>query len=86
MGLGEKIEEVIQVMEELRRIDCDILTIGQYLRPSPEHLEVKEFLHPLVFAHYKEIAYSLGFLHVASSPFVRSSYMAKNWLKSLTIN
>lgn len=84
VGLGEKVEEVIQVMKNLREADCNILTIGQYLRPSPEHLEVKEFIPPAIFRQYREIAYRLGFLYVASSPFVRSSYMAKNWLKSLT--
>jgi len=83
VGLGEKMDEVVQVMKELRTAGCDILTIGQYLRPSPEHLEVREFIPPQTFAHYKEIACSLGFLYVASSPFVRSSYMAKNWLTSL---
>lgn len=84
VGLGEEGEEVVQVMKDLRRANCDILTIGQYLRPSPEHLEVKKFIPPAVFNRYEEIAYSLGFIYVASSPFIRSSYMAKEWLKSLT--
>ncbi|MBE0477522.1 lipoyl synthase [Candidatus Aerophobetes bacterium] len=84
VGLGEKKDEVVQVMQDLRNVDCDILTIGQYLRPSPEHLEVKEFIPPATFEWYEKVAYSLRFLYVASSPFVRSSYMAKNWLKSLT--
>jgi len=80
VGLGESQAEVIQVMKDLRSIGCDILTIGQYLRPSSKHLEVKEFIPPEVFDHYREVAYSLGFLYVASSPFVRSSYMARDWL------
>jgi len=83
VGLGERVNEVVQVMKDLREASCNILTIGQYLRPSKKHLEVKEFVPPDAFNRYKEIAYSLGFLYVASSPFVRSSYMAKNWLKSL---
>lgn len=80
VGLGESQAEVIQVMKDLRSIGCDILTIGQYLRPSSKHLEVKEFIPPQLFHHYRDIAYSLGFLYAASSPFVRSSYMAKDWL------
>ena len=83
VGLGEKIDEVVKIMKDLRNVGCDILTIGQYLKPSPEHLEVKEFIHPRIFTNYRKIAYSLGFLYVASAPFVRSSYMAKNWLNSL---
>jgi len=83
VGLGEKKEEVIEVMKDLKDASCDILTIGQYLRPSPEQLEVKEFILPEVFSYYKEIATSLGFAYVASSPFVRSSYMAGEWIKSL---
>lgn len=80
VGLGETFDEVVQVIKDLREVGCDILTIGQYLRPSPSHLEVKEFVHPDVFKKYEEVAYSLEFTYVASSPFVRSSYMAKDWL------
>ena len=83
VGLGESFDEVVQVMKDLREAKCDILTIGQYLRPSPSHLEVKEFVHPDIFKKYREIAYSMGFKYVASSPFVRSSYMAADWLKAL---
>ena len=83
VGLGESQEEVIQVMEDLRNINCDILTIGQYLRPSPSHLEVKEFVKPSIFNYYRQVAYSLGFIYVAAAPFVRSSYMARDWLKAL---
>jgi len=84
VGLGEKMDEVIEVMKDLRSVNCDILTIGQYLRPTSKHLEVKEFIPPEIFSRYREIAYSLGFIYVASSPFVRSSYMAREWLKNLT--
>lgn len=83
VGLGEEQTEVTRVMKDLREANCDILTLGQYLRPSPDHLQVKEFIPPPVFDYYKEKAYSLGFLYVASAPFVRSSYMAREWLEYL---
>lgn len=76
VGLGETREEVEQVMADLREVNCDILTIGQYLRPSPQHLEVKEFIPPEVFDYYAEAGRKMGFLYVASAPFVRSSYNA----------
>lgn len=76
VGLGETKEAVLDVMRDLREIDCDIMTIGQYLQPSKEHLELKEYVHPDVFAEYKAQAENLGFQYVASGPFVRSSYNA----------
>jgi lipoic acid synthetase len=76
VGLGEKKEEVIEVMKDLRKKDVDILTIGQYLSPSKLHLEVKEFITPELFAEYKTIGESLGFKSVVSEPFARSSYHA----------
>lgn len=76
VGLGEKKEEVIEVMKNLREKDVDILTIGQYLSPSKLHLEVKEFITPELFAEYKTIGESLGFKSVVSEPFARSSYHA----------
>lgn len=76
LGLGEQDEEVIEAMKDLRRIGVDILTIGQYLRPSSWHLVVEEFVHPEKFLWFKEEAEKLGFLYVASGPFVRSSYRA----------
>jgi lipoic acid synthetase len=76
VGLGEKKEEVIEVMKDLREKDIDILTIGQYLSPSKLHLEVKEFITPELFAEYKTIGESLGFKSVVSEPFARSSYHA----------
>ena len=75
-GLGENDEEVIEVMRDLRRINVDILTLGQYLMPSKNHIEVKDYIHPKKFDFYKEKALKLGFLYVASGPFVRSSYRA----------
>ena len=67
-------------MRDLREAGCDILTIGQYLRPSPEHLRVEEYIRPEKFQQYERIGRSLGFLEVVSGPFVRSSYHAdKVW-------
>lgn len=85
VGLGETDEEVIKVMEDLRKVDCDMMTIGQYLRPSKKHLEVKEFITPEQFEKYKKIGYEMGFKYVASGPLVRSSYNAEkgiNYLKN----
>ncbi|MCG0278176.1 MAG: lipoyl synthase [Thermanaeromonas sp.] len=76
VGLGETTEEVEQVMNDLRKVNCDILTIGQYLRPSPQHLEVKEYIRPEVFDYYATRGRKMGFLYVAAAPFVRSSYNA----------
>jgi len=83
VGLGESFEEVVNVMKDLREVNCDFLTIGQYLKPSPHHLEVKEFIHPEKFKEYREIAKNLGFLNVASSPFTRSSYHARDMLNHI---
>lgn len=77
LGLGEKREEVLEAMRNLRQVDCDLLTIGQYLRPSSRNVEVKEYIRPDVFEDYKEYGYSIGFKYVASAPFVRSSYQAQ---------
>jgi len=76
LGLGEERSEVSQVMRDLRDTGCDILTVGQYLRPSEAHLEIKEYVRPEVFLEIEEEAKELGFLHVASGPFVRSSFNA----------
>ncbi|NCO75839.1 MAG: lipoyl synthase [Cyanobacteria bacterium] len=76
VGLGETDAEVKQVMEDLRGVDCDILTIGQYLQPSQHHLGVKEFITPTQFNSWREFGQKLGFLQVVSSPLTRSSYHA----------
>jgi lipoyl synthase len=76
LGLGEKDEEVVQSMRDLRSIDVDILAIGQYLRPSGWHLAVEEYVHPKKFEHFREVGESLGFKFVASGPLVRTSYRA----------
>jgi lipoic acid synthetase len=76
LGLGERRDEVIEVMERLVESGCEILTIGQYLQPKREKLDVVEYIHPDVFDEYRMIGESLGFDAVFSGPFVRSSYMA----------
>ena len=77
VGLGETIEEVDRVLEDLRAVDCDILTIGQYLQPSQKHLQVKEYVAPEQFARWQQLGESLGFLQVVASPLTRSSYHAE---------
>lgn len=76
LGLGETTEEVIETMADLRSVGCDLLTLGQYLRPSLKHLPVERYLPPSEFEELGAIARSLGFRDVASGPFVRSSYHA----------
>lgn len=82
VGLGETREEILQVMKELRGVGCEILTIGQYLAPSKQHHPVVEYIHPDVFEEYKKTALDMGFSHVSSGPFVRSSYHAGEALKA----
>jgi lipoic acid synthetase len=77
VGLGETDAEVQQVMEDLRAVDCDILTLGQYLQPSPKHLPVAEFITPQRFEAWRQIGEAQGFLQVVSSPLTRSSYHAE---------
>ena len=76
LGLGERPDEVVDVMRDLREVGCDMLTLGQYLRPSARHLQVTEFVHPDIFESLAREAEALGFAAVASAPFVRSSYHA----------
>ncbi len=76
LGLGETEEELLQAMDDLLAVGCRILTLGQYLQPTRQHLEVQAYIHPDDFARYKEIALAKGFEKVASGPLVRSSYMA----------
>jgi lipoic acid synthetase len=77
LGLGETKEEVLETMKDLRSVDCAVLTIGQYLQPTPKHHPVQEFIHPDVFGYYREEGLKQGFTHVESSPLVRSSYHAE---------
>lgn len=80
LGLGETEAEVLQTMEDLRSVDLDIVTIGQYLQPSKKHLPVKEFITPEQFKKYEEIGLEMGFRHVESGALVRSSYKAQKHL------
>jgi lipoic acid synthetase len=80
VGLGETFEEVIQCMDDLRAVGCEILTIGQYLQPTKKHLEVVEYLHPDQFAELKREGLARGFSVVESAPLVRSSYHAEQHL------
>lgn len=80
VGLGETEEEVLRTMDDLRAHDCDVMTIGQYLRPTKMHMKVAEYIHPDTFAYYREEGYKRGFDFVESGPLVRSSYHAERHL------
>jgi lipoic acid synthetase len=77
LGLGESAQEVKTTLRDLLEVGCNILTLGQYLQPSREHLEVECFVHPEQFDDWKDTALTMGFAQVASGPFVRSSYHAQ---------
>ncbi len=79
LGLGEKDEEILQTMDDLREVDCGVLTMGQYLQPSSKHLPVVEYVDPQKFDELGEIARGKGFDYVASGPLVRSSYHAADY-------
>jgi len=76
LGLGETNEQLLEVLRDLRRVECDILTLGQYLRPSADHIPVARYVPPAEFAELKTAALAMGFHHVESGPLVRSSYHA----------
>ncbi|MDD5686731.1 MAG: lipoyl synthase [Elusimicrobia bacterium] len=80
LGLGEKYEDVIDVMKNLRKVNCDLLTIGQYLKPDKNCVPVDRYVTPEEYKEYEKVAYKLGFHSVASGPFVRSSYNAEKLL------
>lgn len=80
LGLGESHEEIIETLEDLRSVDVDIVTLGQYLQPTTKHLPIAEFVTPERFEEYKEYAMKLGFRYVESGPLVRSSYHAEKHL------
>jgi len=82
VGLGETREEVLQALRDLHSHGCEVLTVGQYLRPSPEHLPVAEYVTPARFKEYEEFALALGFKAAACGPFVRSSYQAEQVLEN----
>ncbi len=85
VGVGETREEVLQVMRDLREYDVDILTIGQYLRPSKFHLPVYRYVHPDEFQEYHDIGMEMGFKWVESAPLVRSSYHADGQVEALSV-
>lgn len=76
LGLGETDDEILQTLKDLRTIDCDVVTFGQYLQPTERHLKVEKFVTPEEFQHWQKVAEDMGFLYVASGPLVRSSYRA----------
>ncbi len=80
LGLGESEQEVIETIQDLRAVQVDILTLGQYLQPTPKHLPVAEFIEPEQFAYYQKIGLEMGFRFVESGPLVRSSYHAEKHL------
>ena len=80
LGLGETEEEVIETMQDLRSVEVDILTLGQYLQPTPKHAEVKDFITPEKFDEYQKLGLEMGFRFVESGPLVRSSYHAEKHL------
>jgi len=85
LGLGETHQEIIELMEDLRKAECDLLTIGQYLQPRSDRLPVARFIPPEEFEEYKKIGEDMGFRAVASGPFVRSSFHASDMFKTIPI-
>lgn len=83
VGLGESFEEIKEALSDLRAVDCDIVTFGQYLRPTMRHLKIERYYAPAEFEELKNIAYAMGFKFVASGPLVRSSYKAYDYLEHL---
>lgn len=82
LGLGESEEDVIGILKDLKNINCEIVTIGQYLAPSSKHHPVVEYVYPSIFKKYEKIALEMGFKHVFSAPLVRSSYYAEQVFSS----
>jgi len=82
VGLGEEDHEIEDVMRDLRKHEVDMVTIGQYLQPTPGHLPVERYLHPEKFKSFESIGNSMGFRHIASAPLVRSSYHADQQAES----
>ncbi len=81
LGLGEDEGEVLQTMDDLQEVGCEVLTLGQYLQPTLEHMPVVDYIHPDRFEFYREQALLKGFREVESSPLVRSSYHAEKHVK-----
>jgi lipoic acid synthetase len=76
LGIGERTDEILEVIQDAASVGCDILTLGQYLQPTKEHLPIDRYVHPDEFAMLKEEGLKRGFRHVESGPLVRSSYHA----------
>jgi lipoic acid synthetase len=85
LGLGETEVELFAAMDDLLEHGVSVLTLGQYLRPSAQHLPVIDYIHPDTFEHYKQVALAKGFRHVASAPLVRSSYHAADFRPELDV-
>jgi lipoic acid synthetase len=83
LGFGEERQELLQTMLDLRRVDCDILTMGQYLRPSQQHLPIMRYYTPEEFRELKAIGEGIGFKHVEAGPLVRSSYHARGQIEEV---
>jgi lipoic acid synthetase len=83
LGLGETDEEIIETMQDLRAVGVDILTLGQYLQPTPKHLPIVEFVPPERFEKYEKLGLEMGFRFVESGPLVRSSYHAEKHIFDL---
>lgn len=81
LGLGETREEILQTMDDLLKIGCEVMTIGQYLQPTENHYTVQDYIHPDIFAEYAEIGKQKGFRYIESAPLVRSSYHAERHVK-----
>jgi lipoyl synthase len=83
VGLGETHAELVEVFADLRAVGCDVLTVGQYLQPTPKHLPIARYVPPAEFAALRAEALALGFPHVEAGPLVRSSYHAREQVDSL---
>lgn len=82
LGVGEEESELFNSLQDLLDVNCTLLTLGQYLRPSKEHVEVKEYIKPKKFEEYGQRALDMGFEFVKSSPYTRSSYMAHEYFEN----
>lgn len=82
LGVGEEDHQIEATLEELRRVNCDVVTFGQYMRPTKRHMKVHSYVLPEKFDHWAKVAEDMGFLYVASGPLVRSSFKANELLKS----
>jgi lipoic acid synthetase len=82
LGLGETETEVMGTLEDLRHVDCRMVTLGQYLQPTPDHLPVQRYVPPEEFDHWRDVALQMGFQQAASGPLVRSSYQARELFRT----